>query len=489
MTAGWPHIHLRTGLVAAGAIIALGLALGLVANARAEAPRTVKFSNTQLEPVAWTGLDGWAADDHMAAFVTFLASCKPILRGTAAMRAARPVYGALYDVCRRAVEAKPKDANAARAFFEQSFRPVRISPLGEADGFFTGYYEPVVDGSREPNEAFTEPLYRKPSNLLKGGRMLKAASFSHSKGKKGKTRHAKRHRLVPFHERAAIEEGVLNGRKLEICYLKDPIDSFFIHIQGSARVRLEDGKMLRVNYEAQNGHPYTAVGRFLIERKIVSREEMSMDRIRQWMAANPEEGKELRRLNKSYVFFRETGLADNEEAIGAQGVSLTPGRSIAVDRNLHVYGTPFFIQAELPIESEQPTTKFRRLMVAQDTGGAIVGVARADIYFGAGDEAGRASGRLKHPGKFVMFFPNEIDPVAAYSNVPLPTPRPAIPVAEKATDKPPEKKAETKAPEAKNSEADKSGIKASQPKASETKKPDAKTKSERKKTTKPKRET
>jgi membrane-bound lytic murein transglycosylase A len=193
------------------------------------------------------------------------------------------------------------------------------------------------------------------------------------------------------------------------------------------RVRIEDGKMMRLNYDAQNGHPYYAVGRWLIDRKYVSKEEMSMDRIRQWMEANPAEGRELRRRNKSYVFFRETNLADNEEAIGAQGVSLTAWRSIAVDRNLHVYGTPFFIGAELPIESEQPTTRFRRLMVAQDTGGAIIGPARADIYFGAGDEAGRISGRLRHNGRFVMLVPNGINPGG--TDVPLPRPRPEIVVS------------------------------------------------------------
>ena len=185
---------------------------------------------------------------------------------------------------------------------------------------------------------------------------------------------------------------------------------------------------MRVNYDSQNGHPYYAVGKWLIDKKIYTKEEMSMDRIRQWMTANPEEGKELRRLNKSYVFFRETGLAADIEPVGAQGVSLTAGRSIAVDRNLHVYGTPFFIQAELPIDGEQPTTKWRRLMFAQDTGGAIVGPARADIYYGAGEPAGLISGRFKQPGQFTMLFPKSIDPFAAEredEEIPLPKPRPA----------------------------------------------------------------
>jgi membrane-bound lytic murein transglycosylase A len=230
---------------------------------------------------------------------------------------------------------------------------------------------------------------------------------------------------VPFHDRAAIDDGVLSGRRLEICWLRDPIDAFFAHIQGSVRVRVDGGDMLRLNYQAANGHPYVAVGRYLIDRNIVPKEEMSMDRIRQWMEANPEEGRELRKRNKSYVFFRETNLKPEEEPVGAQGVSLTAGRSIAVDRNLHVYGTPFFISAMLPIDSDKPTTAFRRLTIAQDTGGAIIGPARADIYFGAGDEAGVISGRLRHPGRFVMLLPNEIDPVAAAAGTPLPRPKPS----------------------------------------------------------------
>jgi membrane-bound lytic murein transglycosylase A len=150
-----------------------------------------------------------------------------------------------------------------------------------------------------------------------------------------------------------------------------------------------------------------------------------MDRIRKWMAENPDGAKELRRQNKSYVFFRKTGLPENEEARGAQGVPLTAGRSVAVDRNIHVYGTPFFIAGELPIDTEASVTKFRRLMIAQDTGSAIVGPARADIYFGAGDEAGKIAGRIKNPARFVMLMPNALDPSEAGRKMPLPESRPA----------------------------------------------------------------
>ena len=526
MTAGWPRFHRRAERVAVAAAMLLGLALP--APAEEGKQPNIRIGNSQLEPADWLKLDGWAEDDHAAAFAAFMTSCRPILRSTPASRAGRPaVYRGLYQVCQHAVEAKPKDAKEARAFFEQNFRPVRITPLGETAGFLTGYYEPIVDGSREPTEEFVHPLYRTPAGLLRGGKRLKAASFGRGKAKTGKPsksgkpakgakasdtektdamaaakprKKARRggRKLVSYYDRAAIDDGVLKGRNLEICYLKDPIDSFFIHIQGSARVRLSDGTMMRVNYESQNGHPYTAVGRFLIERKIYTKEEMSMDRIRTWMTANPGEGDALRRLNKSYVFFRETGLAENEEAIGAQGVSLTPGRSLAVDKNLHVYGTPFFIQAELPIESEEPTTKFRRLMVAQDTGGAIVGPARADIYYGAGEPAGLISGRFKHNGQFVMLFPKSIDPFATIREIPLPKPRPAnIPQDEAKLDLVTAKQPETKQPEVTKPEAAKPDAKAkstkaanaktAEPKAAEPFKPAAKKKSETKKKTETKR--
>jgi membrane-bound lytic murein transglycosylase A len=194
-------------------------------------------------------------------------------------------------------------------------------------------------------------------------------------------------------------------------------------------VRMEDGSTLRINYDAHNGYPYTPVGRILIERNIIPRDQMSMHRIREWMEQNPEGGNELRRQNKSYVFFREVQLSDKDEAVGAQGVPLTPGRSIAVDKSLHVYGTPFFIEGELPIEAEQSRTPFRRLMIAQDTGSAIVGPARADIYFGAGAEAGKVSGRLRHGAHFVMLVPKSLDPAARGHAMPVPSARPSAKIA------------------------------------------------------------
>ena len=423
----------RFGCLAAATLSAL-LILALPADARsagkkahkahsAPASSPLKIPNAQFEAIDWNDIDGWANDDHKAAFATLLASCRALVGGAKHSKDRRSMRRGLVDVCHRARAVTQRDNDTARKFFEKNFRPVRIAKIGEKDGFLTGYYEPVVDGSRVRTAEYNIPLYRRPKDLIPGKRRSKSAGFSN----KGPVfRRIGKKKLVPYYERAEIDNGALDSQQLEICWLKDPIDAFFIHIQGSARVRLEDGSTLRVNYDSHNGQPYTPVGRILIERNIYTREEMSMDKIREWMTANPEEGRALRQMNKSFVFFRVTNLADHEEATGAQGVQLTAGRSIAVDKALHVYGTPFFIEGDLPIDSEQPETRFRRLMVSQDTGSAIVGPARADIYFGAGEKAAHPAGRLKHNARFTMLVPKTIKLAVANAIVPLPPPRPEL---------------------------------------------------------------
>jgi membrane-bound lytic murein transglycosylase A len=195
-------------------------------------------------------------------------------------------------------------------------------------------------------------------------------------------------------------------------------------MEGSGRVRLEDGSMLRISYDAHNGYSYVPAGRVLIERHLMPREEVSPQRIRQWMHDHSEGAKEVRRQNRQIVFFRIVGLDDDTETIGGQGIPLSPGRSIAVDKALHRYGTPFFIEADLPLTSARANAPFRRTMIAQDTGSAIVGPARADLYFGAGDEAGQVAGRIRQAGRFAMLLPRELDLVAAGAQMPLPLPKP-----------------------------------------------------------------
>jgi len=383
------------------------------------------FPDTQYEPVDWSDLEGWTGDDHAAAFAAFLGSCRTLQnRRRQSARDLNPIPAALKDICEDARQAIPLDQDGARKFFEDHFRPVRISRLGDSDGFLTGYYEPIIAGSRLPTGEFTAPLYRRPPNLVPAGRRKLGDAFP-SKGVLVGRRIGRR-KIVPYYDRGQIEDGAIDGWHLEICYLHDQVDVLFAQIQGSARIRLEDGAILRVNYDSHNGWPYTPVGRVLVDQKILGRDQVSMQSIRDWMEGNPDQAKEVRRQNKSYVFFRITDLAIEDEAVGGQGVPLMPGRSIAIDRALHAYGTPFFIQAELPIANQKAGTKFDRLMIAQDTGSAIVGPARADIYFGAGDEAARIAGRIKNPGTFVMLVPRDLDPVAAASDVPLPPARPGL---------------------------------------------------------------
>jgi membrane-bound lytic murein transglycosylase A len=403
-------------------ILAIGFA-GLMAAARSAEAAPIRFPATQYEPMAWADLDGWSNDDHAAAFAAFLDSCRALGAKQRRARTVTPITVALKEVCERAIDAVPLDDGGARQFFEDNFRPILINKIGDTDGFLTGYYEPIIDGSRVPTGEFTAPLYRRPPNLAISGRRKLGDAFP-SKGVKVGRRVGRR-KIVPYYDRGEIEDGALDGWHLEICWLRSQVDVLFAQIQGSARIRLEDGTILRINYDSHNGWPYTPVGRVLVDRGYLTKDEVSMQHIRDWMEANPDAAKDVRRQNKSYVFFRITDLATEDEAIGAEGVPLTPGRSIAVDHALHTYGTPFFIEANLPIANDKAATTFDRLVIAQDTGSAIVGPARADIYFGAGDDAARIAGRIKDPGKFVMLLPRELDPVAAGRDMPLPPERPS----------------------------------------------------------------
>ena len=403
------------------------------ANARRIEPRhlpsprlewPLEIGGSQYAPLAWADIAGWNEDDHLQAYKAFRLSCKPIAAQRKPSADPKALGTSLRDPCRAARAVDIADGARAKAFFEEHFLPLQISRLGEAAGFVTGYYEPVIDGSRTQTDVYTVPVYRRPSNLFVRGFTQDAPSLPN----KGQVfRKIGRRKLVPYYDRGEIEDGKIAGRGLEICWLKNQTDLLFAQIQGSARVHLEDGTTIRINYDAHNGYPYTAVGRVLIDRGIIPKEQMSMQKIREWMEQNPDGANEVRRQNRSYVFFREVTLSDKDEAVGAEGVPLTPGRSIAVDHALHVYGTPFFIAGELPIESEKSKTPFRRLMIAQDTGSAITGPARADLYFGAGADAGRVSGRLRHNMRFVILVPKSLDPSARGRKMPVPDPGLTVP--------------------------------------------------------------
>src|SRR5947208_16353296 len=382
----------------------------------------LKLVGSQLEPVKWSELAGWTADDHLAAFAAYQTSCQALLKIRRTDERGE-LSVALSNVCRRAANLQPQQLETARAFFEQNFQPVRIGRLGEAEGLLTGYFEPIVAGSRFPTPEFHVPLYRRPRDLVAAGYKPGSAAFP-NKGVRIARRN-ENNELVPYHDRGAIEAGALDGQRLEICWLRDPFDLLALQLEGSGRVILEDGTPLRVSFDSHNGYPYSSIERVLIGRNLIPRNAISPQGIRDWMAAHPEEAAKVRAANRSYVFFRVTGLTNEGEPVGAQGVPLTPGRSIAVDR-VHEYGTPFFIEADLPIERRKPASPFHPLMIAQDTGSPIVGTARADLYWGAGEEAGRIAGRIRHAGRFVMLLPREIDIAAAGREPPLPVPKPKI---------------------------------------------------------------
>jgi peptidoglycan lytic transglycosylase A len=365
-----------------------------------------------VKPLTFAELDGWQKDDTATAFATFMKSCGAILQGSKSERRARPLFAGLYNACEHGKALNDPDGAAARKFFEANFKPVRVLPpmhtygfYTGADGFFTGYYEQEVAGSRFPSDEYKVPLYRPPARLI-----------------------GRRSKVFSQYDRKEIVGGAIAGKGLEICWVKDPISAFFAEIQGSTRVKLDDGRLLRLNYIASNGKPYTPVGKILIEEGVYSPQEMTMDKIRQYMEEHPNKGAALRMKDRSYVFFSETPLGAKDECIGAQGVPLTPWRSVAVDNRLHIYGMPIWVDAKFPINGVAPVDPFQHLMVAQDTGAAIRGPARADIYFGHGEDATHIAGRIKQFGKFVMLVPKDVavhgeEPPPANA-IPLPQPRP-----------------------------------------------------------------
>jgi membrane-bound lytic murein transglycosylase A len=222
------------------------------------AEEPLKLADSQLEPVNWTELSNWRTDDHLAAFAAYRTSCQA-LRKSPRTDEHGPIHGALRNVCRKAIDLHPKDSDTARIFFEQNFQPVRIARLGEGEGFLTGYFEPIVQGSRFPNPEFHIPLYRRPPDLVAAGHRPGSDAFPNKNARI--SRRNENNELVPYHDRGAIEAGALDGQKLEICWLKDPFDVLAIQIEGSARVILEDGTPLRINYDSHNGYPYTSIGR------------------------------------------------------------------------------------------------------------------------------------------------------------------------------------------------------------------------------------
>jgi membrane-bound lytic murein transglycosylase A len=364
-----------------------------------------------LQPVAFERLDGWQQDDPRDALAAFRRSCDELLTRGDGPLGPDPASGRPADwqepCSAAAAPASSASAAAARSFFEAWFVPYQVHDNGNPEGLFTGYYEPVLNGSRLPSPRYPVPLHLAPPDL----RRIDLGSFNPDLAGYSIYGRIESGEFVPYYSRAEIEGGVLVGQRLELLWVDDPIAKFFLQIQGSGQVRLDDGEVVRVGYASQNGQPYRAIGRDLIENGALRQEEVSLQSIRAWLQTHPQDAAAMMARNRSYIFFREQPqLAASDGPLGAAGVPLTAGRSLAVDRRFLPLGAPIWLDTSAPWpDGDAP---LRRLMVAQDTGGAIKGVVRGDVYWGAGATAEAVAGRMKSTGRYAILLPRERVPTS-----------------------------------------------------------------------------
>jgi membrane-bound lytic murein transglycosylase A len=354
-----------------------------------------------LTTVGFDALPGWAEDDHAAALSALARGAAVIDAHPPKTRLAGIDGAAVAAAVRRAACLGAADAATARRFLESAFLPCEVRPR-TGGAFFTGYYEPEVAGSRVRSADFPVPLYGVPDDLVEFDQADPPPGIDPAL----RFARATAEGFVAYHDRAAIAAGALAGRGLELVFLADPVEAFFIHIQGSARIRLAEGGTMRVTYAAKSGHPYTPIGRVLIDRGALPKGGVTMATIRAWLAAHPREAPEVTAENRSFIFFREAPVeAPSLGPVAAARVPLTPGRSLAVDRLIHAFHMPVWIETTLP-----DGAPLRRLMAAQDTGSAIVGPARGDIFLGTGDAAGAVAGAMQAAGRFVLLVPRAAVP-------------------------------------------------------------------------------
>jgi membrane-bound lytic murein transglycosylase A len=379
----------------AGCAFAAGIAVVCVLAGCESAPPSGPL---RLAKVGFADLPAWENADAGPAFAAFLRSCGKM----AAKDVAAPMGGAGYAGSvgdwRPACEAAAAyGGTEKKRFFEEWFAPVAVSAGRAGEGLFTGYYEPEISVSRTRHDGYQTPVYGVPPDLV----AVDLGAFRPAlKGERiaGKVENG---RLVPYASRAEIDAEGVPGAPV-LFYAADPVDLFFLQIQGSGRALSDDGTVARLSYGAQNGYPYTAIGGVLVARGALKREEVSLAVLRAWLSAHPAEARNLMEQNDSYVFFREEPLGDASlGASGAEGVPLTAFGSMAVDTRIHPLGVPFFVATD---------TDLKRLSVAQDRGGAIRGIVRADLYFGAGAKAEAAAGPLQASGRLYALLPK---PVAA----------------------------------------------------------------------------
>ncbi|MGO4669208.1 murein transglycosylase A [Bosea sp. 2RAB26] len=379
----------------------IALVAAMLSAAMTQAPAGPNLPpGARAEVISPGAIPGWPDDDHRIALTIFAAGCAadpPLRQGV-------PIPAALTAVCAEAgrlTARGPVDRTAARRFFEERFSFWRIRPSGAEGGFMTGYFEPEFEGSLTPSVQFPTPLYARPADLVT---RLAGDAWPGLEPALSAARRTPRG-LEPYPDRTAIESGALDGQGLEIAWLRDPVDRFVLQVQGSGRVRLQDGRVVRLVYSGRNGHAYTSLGRVLSERENIPPAEMTMDKLVARLKADAGFARDLIRLNRSFVFFaRKDDLPAESGPIGGAGLPLTPLRSIAVDRAIWPYGLPAWIDATIPTGSGD-MERLSRLMIAQDTGSAIVGPSRVDLFVGSGQAAGHRAGLVRHSFDFTVLWP------------------------------------------------------------------------------------
>jgi membrane-bound lytic murein transglycosylase A len=364
---------MRWSVLAGGVLIA---AAGLL-SACAGTSGSAVDNKVRMAPISFNEIPGWNEDRQGEALVAFRKSCPRLTTGPETKIVTdggeKTVTAAEWKtICDSAARVKERDAAAARQFFEENFRPLVV----QAPGKFTGYFEPELRGSRVPSRLFTVPVYRRPPDLGDG----------------------------PYLTRAEIEQGALKGKGLEIAYVQDPVALYEVQVQGSGRIHLAEGGVLSIGFDGSNNRPYTAIGGVLADMGVMKRDEVNWPAIRDWLKRNPQDGREVMRKNERYIFFKDTRTA---AAAGSQGVALTAQRSLAVDTAFTPYGTPIWIDTQRPVAGKPGQVEvFRHLMIAQDSGAAIKGPARGDVFFGGGARAADWAGRMVGSGKAIVLVPN-----------------------------------------------------------------------------------
>ena len=355
------------------------LLLSLLLLTNCVAPRPT--DTLHLESMNFSSLPGWQSDHQNEVLPALLKSCEKLLKKPAEKSIGKlALAGTERDwqpICIDARKLPLSNEDAVRHFFENAFIPYKVSGNKGEKGLFTGYYEVDLHGSLTKRDRYTQPLYRY---------------------QEGHTSYS----------RTQIDRGILAGKGLELVYVDDPVKAFFLHIQGSGRVMLEDGRIIRVGYAGQNGFPYVAIGRYLEDIHAIEKGKVSAITIKDWLYKHPQQALQAMEQNPSYVFFKDNSNL-TEGPIGAQGVPLTKGRSLAVDKRYIPLGMPLWLDTTSPATGTNPATPLQRLMIAQDTGGAIKGVVRGDIFFGNGDDAEELAGSMKNKGSYYLLLPKKLD--------------------------------------------------------------------------------